>query len=288
MKVLNKTLVVSLLLVFCFILAQDAASEIKELESQKKLRQEIQLLNLLIGLYLTDGQMSFLIEKAQQAEEIQETFKGRYKEYSQGSTETLEKLKKEIKEDKQEVSEEIARTVHRQHRKLLECKTEYDREMEQVISEAKNSLTSKQLAIIEEFEPCLVPPKGPARFGQANDSPMGIKQLERIRQIPPYRYSVGKDDFAKRMAERALIYKRRGEEIDEEKLKAEILAIMDRARALSEIDFNLRKEGLAQGLKQIIVPEIKTLDIDTKIEHFLLNPAIISLLEDKLAALSPD
>lgn len=88
-----------------------------------------------------------------------------------------------------------------------------------------------------------MPPKGPARIGQAHDAAGSVKQLERIRQVPDYRYSVKKYEFADKILEYASWHKPKGAKIDEE------------------------------------------LDIDARIEHLLLNPAIIPVLEEKLAVM---
>lgn len=284
MKGLNRTSVLSpiLVLAFCLGLPEEAVCQKDDLDSQKKLRQEIQLLNLLKGLYLSDEQMKYLIEKAREVEDIRESFIQKQCRYSDVSTQTLKRLKGELEEEKTEVSEEIARAIHQTRRKMLKLKADYEEKIEKIVEEVKNNLTGKQLHIIEEFKPCLVPPKGPARFGQADDTPGGVRQLERIRKMPDYRYSLKKYEFADRVLERALLHKPGGEELDQDQLRSKILLIFDEARRLSEIDFELQKEELVKKLRQDILPQPKTVDVDTKIERFLLSPVAVTLLEEKL------
>jgi len=79
-----------------------------------------------------------------------------------------------------------------------------------------------------------------------------------------------------------LLHKPRRVEIDEDQARSKVLSIFDEARGFSEIDFNLKKEELAKELKKEIVSEKKTVGVDVKIEHFLLNPTIVSIVEEKL------
>lgn len=271
-----------LLLAFCLALPKNVSCQEEQWSCEKRLEQEIQLLNLLKGLYLSDEQMRFLIEKAKMIPDSKEAAFGEYKRYAQVSTQILENLKGELVEDKG-VSKDVTREVHQRRKKIVELKAAHEQRVEKIVAEVKNNLTSKQLHILEEFKPCLVPRKGPARFGQADDPKGAVKQLEHIRKMPDYRYSLKKHELVEKILQRALLHKPRGIEIDEDELRSKILAIFDEARGLPEVDFNLGKEELAKRLKDEVSPAPKKeVDIDAKIERFLLNPAVISILEEKI------
>lgn len=281
---IKRILTISLVLgfIFYFYLPKEVFAQKKGLDSQKELRQEIQILNLINGLYLSSAQMEFLIKQAKKTQELRENFLEEYQKYSDELNEILKELKGELIENTAEVSEDIAKKVHQLNHKILKLKVDYEEEMDNIIQQVKNNLSGNQIYIIEEFKPCLIPPKGPLRVGQAGSSKAGLKQLERIREIPEHIYSVKKDEIAGRFLEKILLYKPKGQEIDEEEARNKILSIFDEARALSDLDFELKKEKLAAQLKEDILPEIKTIDVDTKIEHFLLNPSVIPILEEKI------
>lgn len=267
---------------FCLDLAKDAACQNVDLDNEKELKQEIHILNLINGLYLSTEQMESLIEQAKKAHNITETFMERHNQYSEDSSQTLEKLKDELIEDKGYVSKDIAREVHQSHREMLELRSDYEKQMSKIVEGVKGNLTSNQLYIIETFKPCLVPPKGPARVGQADDHVHGVKQLERIRKISDHVYSTRKYELADRIVQRLLLYKPRSTDIDEDEARDKILSIYEVARSLPDLDFEVKKEELAKELKESILPEKKGLDIDIKIERFLLNPKTVSILEEKL------
>jgi len=133
--------------------------------------------------------------------------------------------------------------------------------------------------------PCLVPPKGPARFGQAEGQggEHKTRQLERVRTMSDEEYEKRKDSFVERAINTSSLYKRKGEETDEDQLRSKIIAIFDEARSLSDIDFGWRKDQLALQLKQCIFPEHKQGDIDRRIERYLLSPVAVDVLEEELA-----
>ncbi|MBN3039483.1 MAG: hypothetical protein JW869_08740 [Candidatus Omnitrophica bacterium] len=258
------------------------------MNEQAKLKQEIQLLNLLSGLYLTDEQMLYLISKAKELESLKKRLREKAQRQTQAQTETLQELKQELEEYETdgEVSEEVAKQVHQSGMELRKLRVEYDEKMDNITEEVKGNLTSTQLHIIEEFVPCLVPPKGPARFGQAAAAEAGAQktqQLERIRAMSELVYEKRKYTMVERALETARLYANKQEEFNEDELKDRLLAIFDEARKLSDIDFGWRKDQLALELKECIFPEHKGGDIDQRIQKFLLSPTAIEVLEGELA-----
>lgn len=254
------------------------------LDEQKELRAQIQSLNLIRGLYLSDEQKEFLLNKAKAARELKEAYIAQYRQYRQDSEQGLLELKGELMEDTSEVSADVAGDVYQSQKRILELKADYEGRIGTLVRAVKNNLSSKQLLIIKEFKPCLVPPKGPARSGQSEDAYGLSARLERLRSMPPGRYAVKKYEAAEKLIEEALLHKPRGTEADKTELRQKVLAVFDQARGLSEVDFNLRKDELAKQLKEetSLKPETE-IDIDARIEQFLLTPAVIAVLEEQLA-----
>ncbi|MFC1699709.1 hypothetical protein ACFL1I_07130 [Candidatus Omnitrophota bacterium] len=276
-----KWLVWGLALSLCLAWSEPAVGQNQDFNSEEKqLRDEIQILNLLGGLYLTPDQSEFLVWKVEQAQRVKQYYLTKQSQYSGDSRQTLEKLKEEIKDETRLVSKDLARQVHQSNKLSLELRAEYQKELAGIVNEVKQNLTSTQLHIVEEFQPCLVPPDAPARFGQADNVSGLLKHLERVRNIPEDKYYNQKYDLADRLLKRVLLHRRKGEEFDQEKLRQEILDVFEQARYTDADDFNLHGEDMARKLKQTIVPRLNKIDLDTKIERFLLNPVIINILTD--------
>jgi len=280
--------ILSLFIALCLCLALPEYTASGQELDEKTLRVEIQLLNLLNGLYLSPEQMSFLIDKATHLEAAKNNYTRKHKSYSYQSTESLKKLKEELINENTEVSKGVAHDVHKTSQNYLKLKAAYEEELARAIDEVKANLTSAQLHILDEFKPCLMPPKGPARFGQSEGAEGLTKQLERIRQAPDHVYSVRRYEIANKMIEKLRLHKPKGVELDEDAIRDHILSVYERARELDEIDFNLEKEALAKQLKEGLLPQAqkKELPLEVKIENYLLNPVIVGLLEDKLSATS--
>lgn len=281
---IGKRLILPLVLLFglCLGLAGDGLSQREDFDDQRELRQEIVLLNLINGLHLSEEQMGFLTRKAREAQNIREAFIEEYHRHSDTSSQSLEGLREELIDDKGYVSDEVSRELHHANIEMVKLRSEYQNDIDRIVEDVKGVLRKAQLYIIEEFKPCLVPPKGPLRVGQAGDAAVGVKHLERIRKIPDNRYSLKKYELTDRILERILLHKPRDIEIDKESARDKILSIFDEARQLSGVDFKLKKEELAKELRDNIIPKSKTIDIDIKIERFLLASTVIPILEQRL------
>ena len=138
---------------------------------------------------------------------------------------------------------------------------------------------------LEHFVPCVIPPQGGARIGQAEDTTAGEEILARIRAIPAARFERKKEEIARRIMERLKSHLPRdfAPVINEEEEIARILSILEEARGLSDVEFELQKTDLVQQVKSAYeLPEVPV-DVCLKIERHLLDPRIIPLLEERLA-----
>lgn len=247
-----------------------------------ELRREIQLLNLINGLELSTDQMRVILEKAREAEEIREELRGEAEEEEDGLVEVLSELRATLMRG-EEVSPSLREQVRGVESISRELKEEYENEMTRLALEIKDVLGEHQLYALEQFVPCLIPPEGEARIGQAEGTAQAERQLARIRAIPGLLFETRKEEIAQRVIERVREHLPKGILINEEEEKEEIIALLERARALSDVEFELQKSNLAQQLKSRYTLPRLPVDVSVKIERFLLDPLIISLLEEKLA-----
>jgi hypothetical protein len=70
--------------------------------------------------------------------------------------------------------------------------------------------------------------------------------------------------------------------INEGEETARILSILEEARGLSDVEFELQKSDLVQQVKSAYELPQALVDVCLKIERHLLDPRIIPLLEEKL------
>ena len=256
----------------------------EELTDVGNLQREVQLLNLLNGLELRASQMRFIIEKAQEAEEIRDELMNRADENIEETVAVLSELRATLMrgENTADSSRERWFSIHSENQELRE---KYQAEMTRIAREVKVILEGHQIYALEQFVPCVIPPQGGARIGQAEDTTAAEEVLARIRAIPDARFERNKEEIARRIIEHLKSHLPRGFIliINEEEEAARILSILDEARGLSDVEFELQKTDLVQQV--LFAYGLHELPVDTflRIERHLLDPRIIPLLEEKLA-----
>jgi len=250
----------------------------------ENLQREVQLLNLLNGLEMRADQMRFLLEKAQEAQEIREEFQDKADGNVEETVAVLSELRATLMQG-ENITDSSRERWHSIHGKNLELREEYEGEMTRIAREVQDILEGHQIYALEHFVPCVIPPQGGARIGQAEDTTAAEGILARIRAIPAARFERNKEEIARRIMERLKSHLPRGLSlaINEDEETARILAILEEARELSDVEFELQKTDLVQQVESAY--EFPQVPVDTclKIERHLLDPRIIPLLEEKLA-----
>ncbi|MFQ6058587.1 MAG: hypothetical protein ACE5MB_06910 [Anaerolineae bacterium] len=247
-----------------------------------KLRREIQLLNLINGLELSDDQMRFILEKAREAQEIREELRGRAEEKEGDAVGVLSELRATLMRG-EEISSDLREQIHLMQSTSRGLKEEYESEMTRLALEIKGVLGEHQLYALEQFVPCLIPPEGEARIGQAEGTAHAERQLARIRAMPSPLFERRKEEIAQRAMELIRRHLPKGTIINEEEEKEWLISFLEEARALSDVEFELEKSSLVEELKSRYTPPRLPVDVSVKIERFLLDPLVIPLLEEKLA-----
>lgn len=250
------------ILTIVLILTQAEAASLKEIRESS---QEIRLLNLLNSLYLTPEQSQFILIRARRLGDLKPEPKGEY-------LEILEKVKEDLKKDNF-VTDQNREDFHRIKKGIEENIKGYREMARQYAEEVKTQLTPIQQQVIEDYKPCIIPPKGPSRIGQSGEAHGPQKKLERIYNMPPELYNEHRDELAEKVTEKW------GKQ-SEEDLSSDIVEFFNKIRVLDEIEFEANKENLAKEFKELF-PHRK-IDLVVKIQKFLLNPEVIPLLERKI------
>jgi len=217
----------------------------EELTDVENLQREVQLLNLLNDLELRASQMRFILEKAQEAEAIRD-------ELMNEADENIE---------------------------------EYQAKMTRIAREVKVILEQHQIYALAHFVPCAISPQDEARIGQTDGATATEEVLTPIRAIPDEKFERNKEEIARGLIGHLKSHLSGGFilVINEEEEIARILSILDEARGLTDVEFELQKTDLVQQVLFAYGLHESPVDTCLKIEQHLLDPRIIPLLEEKLA-----
>lgn len=261
-----------------------APTEVEDLSEVANLRRDIQLLNLINGLDLSAEQMQFILDRAREAEAIREEIKSRAQGNAAETSQVLSQLRETLMRG-EVISSELRDEFFSVEKENHAFKEEWEQEMTRLALEVEETLEGHQLYALEHYVPCIIPPEGEARIGQAEDTHAGEGLLQRVRDIPDDQFEARKAKIAQKVLERVLDRLPKGQALalNQEEETEWILCFLEKVRGLDEMTFAVEKEKLVEEVKsRYALPEVPV-DISVKIERHLLDPRIIPLLEEKLA-----
>lgn len=154
--------------------------------------------------------------------------------------------------------------------------------LREIAAQVAALLSEEQKQVIADYKPCLIPPKNlkdPVRVGQAATNDAAIAGLRRLRAIPSALYQRRKDTIVERLAQQ--IELRGGQYPAEERdaFKQKLMALIERMRALSDADFELQAEELADEFRRLA----RKVVLEEKLKELTASSAETQLL-DKIAA----
>ncbi len=281
MSIKNIMKYVLILIVFYFNTLP--ASDTKEkLTGLTKLNHEIVLLNLINGLYLTNEQVESLIQKIEEAQMVKEDF---YDQLNENKTEfknILENLKKTLLQDK-EISERLKNQIHQMKKQQHDLEDIKGEKLIILQKEVKEILSPNQLIVIDDFMPCTIPPKN-GRIGQSveTSSERLVQLLEKIRYMSQSKYDRVKDILVDMHIDKIEKYIQKFSKTEQNAYRQKILETYEKARKLSDKEFLMQKNTLAEG----IIPEhnsnftLKKYQLD-KVGKFFLNESFLNILKEK-------
>jgi hypothetical protein len=250
-----------------------------ETANANTLRREVQLLNLLNGLELSQEQMQVVLEKAREAQGIRDRLRAEGDENEADVLRVLSQFKAALMQG-ENVSDDWKREWHALYGENHALMEEYESEMDRLAREIDGHLEEHQRYALERFVPCIVPPEGELRIGQAGSTAGMEAILARLRHIPPRRYQAQKERLLEDFLQRLRAHLPRGYVLDEAQVKDKLLSVVEQARALSDVEFEVQKGDLAQQLKTLV--ELPAPPLSAAIKAHLFDPHIIPLLEEKL------
>lgn len=278
----------------------------KKREDVRHLFSDISTVNLLNGLYLTEQQMTDILQLARKAQQVKQEFIEKKGAAYIGILEDAERAYRDlfaeiIKGEPARQSSSIEREALRMENQLKEMTDKFMRKMTAELSvldqEMSDILTSEQQQVIEEFKPCLIPPKdlkNPIRAGQASSNNRAVNMLRRLRKIPSYTWNNRKYQIVSRHVERFSTHRSVMTEEEKANELQRLLTLIEKIRAMTDTDFELEKEKLAEEFRPVNrvhelreeleerVPYLRRPKV-SKSAKFLLNERIIPILEKKIS-----
>jgi hypothetical protein len=245
------------------------------------LKREIRCWNLINGLELSSSQAELILDRAQEVEKLRQQLRA---EYASQQNE-LEKLLGEIQGHLAAQKEVPPAAAQQYHRLASEGKRAWQNMNDTIhgyAREIEGELEDHQKYALEKYIPCIIPPKGESRIGQAEDYRGLTRGLERIRALPYRIYQRRRGALVARAGDAMRLHLPRSAQVNKDELRERIGSVYDKARRMDDTEFEIKKEDLARELQELIKPPPRPQNqsLARKIEQFLLAPEVITILEN--------
>ncbi|THB67016.1 MAG: hypothetical protein D6E12_09440 [Desulfovibrio sp.] len=266
--------------------------------------EEISFLNLLNGLHLTTDQLNTVLNLAYEyqsaPQDVLETMPSLMGDLAAAEA-ALTELRTEIQTLQAPARGDVPHHALQAEHVLNDHRDTFNETLNSryasLDAQLRATLTAEQVQVVEDFSPCLIPPqdlRNPVRAGQASSNEHLIERMRRVREIGEDEWQANGREHIHRLVvefsqERFLM--------TDEEIEAEVdrvMTLLNEMRALSDMDFELRKEEIADEVqlidqRQLMVDELERRDPHTrrpessKLVRFLLSDAAIAVLEERLA-----
>jgi hypothetical protein len=269
--------------------------EIHELEA------DINLLNLINGLHLTEEQIRVILKAAGRLEkDLQGVGAACGADHLEEEAEMLTALRDHLKKGRKipnalrtryeefKKKEQSGRNAWRMKPKVLQ-------KIQAGAAQVHDALLPAQREVLTTYKPCLVPPKDlkdPVRVGQAGAKNHMEGFLSRIRQIPEYVYANRLDEILEGVIAQTERHVGAFQAAERAHFLRTLKKACHRARDMSPAQFQLEKADLSAELEKedkalAMVEELADLGVakyhlEGRIVQFLLTPRIVPLLKKRL------
>jgi hypothetical protein len=216
------------------------------------LKKEIDILNMLNSLYLSDVQMRHVMVVATKAEKAR---RAALKE-ADGVTARLEKSLAGVRKEMLATGKDKCETsamgqVRECQGKLDEINKTLGKDLVAYESYVKAILTDNQREKVYNYEHCLIPVKSlrdPARIGSPDSGSINEKLLEQVRAMSPEAFEAQKEPLIDAHFHKMIKYM--GDLSDDARAKErdKMLTLFAKARMLNDLDFQFSKARMAAQL----------------------------------------
>lgn len=266
-----------------FILVLFLGCRVSSAEEISQLEQEIRVLNLINSLYLNPEQMNLLLNCCQEAVSLRKERDRNIEGLLSEKEELLTKIREELYSYKGELPSYLSRKFHQIKKNIDSQLSVYQKKIKKLIEKVKTVLNESQLYIVQNYQPCIIPPRGSLRIGQVEGSLFLERKLESLYNLPYEIYKRRRMEVVERLVKSTEIRFPRWKKKRGENIKGKLLEILDEMRKLSPVDFKLEKKKMARKIKELLLPQFRPKDLERNIEKFLLNSATVRVLTAMLS-----
>lgn len=269
------------IMILCTFSNTSIAKKFEE-DQVETLRADISSLNLINGLYLNSQQLNQYLYILKEFNQLKLRVKNESSLSLNKTINNFTKLKNELAYNNG-ASKQTSQEAAQINDYLKSQQENYREKYYQLEQKMMSILSDNQKSIASNFKPCLIPPKSlrdPSKVGQAKDNDKGVKILQKIRSFPQNIYLSNRDKF---FEDRYLNkYEKKIKELTPEEEKTEkirVFKIFDSVRSLSDVDFELKVNDMADQL----IPEVPRKKHEVSIAgRVLLNTNMIPIIEKRI------
>lgn len=211
-------------------------------------REEISLLNLLRGLYLSKDQVQKIADLARKAQALRESATAPFLKDKERILKTFAGLRDSLylsPGEEKETQEQAGKLDH----EMKEAMGTVHDQISGMEKDVDGILTDAQACIIDDFKPCLIPPKdlrNPVRVGQANDAPGALgKAADLIYSAPDALWKKRGAGLLDKMAVRLEEESGAMSETFKGDVRRRLAEIAARIRGTSDVDYAVKRGDLA-------------------------------------------
>ncbi len=254
----------------------------RERSEAEDVLEDIRIINLLNNLDLRDEQMESIIRGAEEVKAVRDESRNKIYYRSSDMKATCEEIKGQVAVGKVILDEQTAKNFREIKDEMEEMEKNAYSRIDEIALRVERSLEQFQLNALDSYKPCIVPIVSKGRIGQADPGAGITKLLERVKKLPEEKYKERKGNFVDNLLEATKKKFPAGSQPDETSLRSKILLTLNKVRTMSDADFQLKKEEIAEDFHDSMLPNKKEMPRKDKIKKLLLCENIIPILKERL------
>jgi hypothetical protein len=243
------------------------------------LRQDIALINLLVGLELTPSQADSLAALDCDAAVARDRFDREVAALGAEAAAALAELRAN-RLSGQEVPDWLGVRVHSLEQQVELAAQSRDRDLAAIGTQVAGLLSDHQRTALSAYRPCLVPPKGQSSIGQAGSHGPVVAMFERVRGMTAAEYAAERSAIVVRSLDKERRHLPAPASLDAAVESTRLGALLDRVRSLSGTDYQLRCDALATEFTSTLDHALPQPTLAGQIERWLLDPRVPGLLTE--------
>lgn len=212
------------------------------------LKKEIDFLNLLNGLYLSEVQMRHLLVIAARQERDRRTIEAEAARLNQQMERVLADVKAKLVKDEKAKGSMCPPEIQPMQKRMGELRNDLSQKLVAYEAYAKAVLTPNQREKAYNYQHCLIPVKDlkdPTRIGQADSGSKNEKLLENVKKMSDGEFKTQLPVLLDKHIHGIEYYTGKMSDEAAAKEKERVTVVLNQARAMNDLDFQFTKAKLA-------------------------------------------